>query len=167
MRTVAWQGGGKREQREEKEEEEEKEDDEEEAEEKKDGERYTIRGHTISTEINQGCAQISKREITKINRPDIRRDKKRDSPFPFFLLSPFYFLSLPPPPLFLFLPYSARTGTIRRVTARARRLRVGFISITPIVPIKFPGDKTGTSLITARPRHLNRRNVDRDRRITR
>jgi len=51
---------------------------------------YTIRGHTISTEINQGCAQISKRKITKINRPDVRRDKKRDSRFP-----PLFFLRLP------------------------------------------------------------------------
>lgn len=37
------------------------------------------RAYSISTEINQGCAQISKRKITKINRPDVRRDKKRDS----------------------------------------------------------------------------------------
>lgn len=34
------------------------------------GECYMIREHTISTEINQDCAQISKREITKINRLD-------------------------------------------------------------------------------------------------
>lgn len=31
----------------------------------------------ISTGINQGCTQISKRKITKINRPDVQCDKKR------------------------------------------------------------------------------------------
>jgi len=52
---------------------------------------YNPRAYSISTEINQGCAQISKREITKINRPDVRRDKKRDSLaslFSFFFLQP-------------------------------------------------------------------------------
>lgn len=33
-------------------------------------------GGNISTEINQGCTQISKRKITKINRPDVQCDKK-------------------------------------------------------------------------------------------
>lgn len=61
--------------------------------EERDRERYTIRGHTISTEINQGCAQISKRKITKINRPDVRCDKKRDSLVPFFFL---FFFSFSP-----------------------------------------------------------------------
>lgn len=102
--------------------------------EERDADAYTIRGHTISTEINQGCAQISKRKITKINRPDVRRDKKRDS------------RSL----LFFFPCVLPCTCTPDRINVAIRRfvglpcaVRVGFISITPIVPIKFPGAEPG------------------------
>ena len=69
------------------------------------------------TEINQGCTQISKRKITKINRPDVQCDKKSS-----------------PALLFLIFLVGARSRT------RNDRLYdriVGFISITPIVPIKF------------------------------
>lgn len=84
---MARQGGGRRTAREDDEKEEQEEDEKEgkkgrcnENREKRDGERlHDTRAYSISTEINQGCAQISKRKITKINRPDVRRDKKRDS----------------------------------------------------------------------------------------
>ena len=53
-------------------------------------------GGNISTEINQGCTQISKRKITKINRPDVQCDKKAlpssFSPFSLFSLSLSLFL---------------------------------------------------------------------------
>lgn len=54
-------------------------------------------GGNISTEINQGCTQISKRKITKINRPDVQCDKKAlpssFSPFSLFSLSLSFFVS--------------------------------------------------------------------------
>lgn len=92
----------------------------------------TIRGHTISTEINQGCAQISKRKITKINRPDVRCDKKRDSRSLLFFPAPY--------PAYA----SGRVNAaIRCVVGLPCAVRFELISITPIVPIKFPRDKPG------------------------
>jgi len=119
---------------------------------------YNPRAYSISTEINQGCAQISKREITKINRPDVRRDKKRDS---LASLLSFFFSNLP-----CTAEQTGISAAIRRVirgefaAARAH----GFISITPIVPIKFPGDKPGTLLIATRLYlQMNSQRVDRNR----
>ena len=110
-------------------------------------------GGNISTEINQGCTQISKRKITKINRPDVQCDKKAlpssFSPFSLFSLSLFlcfFALSFSRYPLLVPLSSSSSSSPrsprrlVRPWTRNGRlhdRTLVGFISITPIVPIKF------------------------------
>lgn len=111
-------------------------------------------GGNISTEINQGCTQISKRKITKINRPDVQRDKKAlprssFSHFSLFFLFPLslsLLLSLFLRAILLFVSFSSSSSPrsprrlVRPWTRNGRlhdRTLVGFISITPIVPIKF------------------------------
>jgi len=100
------------------------------------GAPYNPRAYSISTEINQGCAQISKRKITKINRPDVRRDKKRDSRAS--LLSSF---SLQPP----LHRRADRAGYpprhSRRVRGRARsRIYINYTDRAHKIPRRQAGD---------------------------
>ena len=112
-------------------------------------------GGNISTEINQGCTQISKRKITKINRPDVQRDKKALPRFSFFFLSlsPSLFVSSRYPSLrFLLLLLLAKVPAktrpsmdTKRPTARQNSRGV-YINYTDRTH-KISMNKPGTSLI--------------------
>lgn len=120
-------------------------------------------GGNISTEINQGCTQISKRKITKINRPDVQRDKKAlpcssFSHFSLFFLfplslSPSLFVSSRYPSLrFLLLLLLAKVPAktrpsmdTKRPTARQNSRGV-YINYTDRTH-KISMNKPGTSLI--------------------
>lgn len=113
-------------------------------------------------EINQGCTQISKRKITKINRPDVQRDKKAlprssFSHFSLFFLFPLSlsfslcFFALSPSLRFLLLllakvPAKTRPSMdTKRPTARQNSRGV-YINYTDRTH-KISMNKPGTSLI--------------------
>lgn len=100
----------------------------------------------ISTEINQGCTQISKRKITKINRPDVQRDKKHSVVLFFhfsFLSRPLFVLSLrlpaPPEGLLQTRPWTRND----RVYDRTRGVYINYTDRDHKISINKPG----TSLI--------------------